>query len=240
MAAIGFVVLTVAVAALFWRAVRATAPPPPAADRQGSIVFVLVIAGWIVIPAILASGGVLDRYNPLPAPALLMVLVIAVATVALAFSRFGARLARGLPLWALVGFQAFRIPVEILLHALYVDGVLPVQMTYAGLNFDIATGLSAAALGLYLRAGNGTRTWVAIWNIVGLALLINIVTIAVLSTPVPFRHFANDPPNLLPSTFPYVWLPTFLVQAALFGHLLVFRALAANRASVAPSVARQH
>jgi hypothetical protein len=35
----------------------------------------------------------------------------------------------------------------------------------------------------------------------------------------------NDPANLLPSTFPYVWLPTFLVQAALFGHLLVFRAI---------------
>jgi hypothetical protein len=29
--------------------------------------------------------------------------------------------------------------------------------------------------------------------------------------------------------FPYVWLPTFLVQAALFGHLLVFRALARKR-----------
>jgi hypothetical protein len=32
----------------------------------------------------------------------------------------------------------------------------------------------------------------------------------------------------LPSMFPYVWLPTFLVQAALFGHLLVFRAIGAR------------
>ena len=32
----------------------------------------------------------------------------------------------------------------------------------------------------------------------------------------------NEPANRLPSMFPYVWLPTFLVQAALFGHLLVF------------------
>lgn len=62
-------------------------------------------------------------------------------------------------------------------------------------------------------------------NLLGLGLLANIVAIAVLSTPVPFRAFMNEPANRLPSMFPYVWLPTFLVQAALFGHLLVFRAL---------------
>lgn len=39
------------------------------------------------------------------------------------------------------------------------------------------------------------------------------------------RSFSDGPPNLLPSTFPYVWLPTFLVQLALFGHLLLFRRL---------------
>ena len=63
----------------------------------------------------------------------------------------------------------------------------------------------------------------------GFALLANIITIAVLSTPIPFRKFMEGPPNLLPSTFPFVWLPTFLVQAALFGHVLVFRALAMRR-----------
>jgi hypothetical protein len=53
--------------------------------------------------------------------------------------------------------------------------------------------------------------------------------------PVPFRQFMNEPANLLPSTFPFVWLPTFLVQAALFGHLLVFRALWARRAAMQPA-----
>jgi hypothetical protein len=40
----------------------------------------------------------------------------------------------------------------------------------------------------------------------------------------------NEPANLLPGMFPYVWLPTFLVQAALFGHLVVFRALMRRKA----------
>ena len=67
------------------------------------------------------------------------------------------------------------------------------------------------------------------WNILGLALLANIVTVAVLSTPTPFRQFTGGPPNLLPSTFPFVWLPSFLVQVALGSHLLVFRQLRRRR-----------
>jgi hypothetical protein len=149
----------------------------------------------------------------------------AVFTVILAFSRLGTKLIDTMPLATLVGYQAFRIPVEWVLHQLYVEGVIGVQMTYAGLNFDIASGILAVVLALWLRSGRSSRWIVLGWNILGLALLINIITIAILSTPVAFRTFMNEPANLLPSTFPFIWLPTFLVQAALFGHLLVFRAL---------------
>ena len=59
----------------------------------------------------------------------------------------------------------------------------------------------------------------------GLALLIAIVTIAILSSPVPFRTFDAGPANTYVTGFPGVWLPAVLVQAALLGHLLVFRRL---------------
>ena len=220
-----FVALVAGMTALFAYAALRTGHSRGA----GFGVIALVIAGWLVIPAALAIQGALDRYHPLPAPALLVVLVITLGTVTLALSSFGTRLATGLPLAGLVGFQVFRVVVEWLLHRLYLEGVLPVQMTYAGLNFDIVTGVTGAALGLWLWFGGRSRPVVVAWNVLGLLLLTNIVTIAVLSTPVPFRQFMNDPPNLLPGTFPYVWLPTFLVQAALFGHLLVFRALRQSR-----------
>jgi hypothetical protein len=110
-------------------------------------------------------------------------------------------------------------------------------MTYSGRNFDILTGATAAALALWLLAGRQGRLLVIAWNIAGLALLANIVAIALLSTPVPFRYFTSGPANLLPSTFPYVWLPTFLVQAALFGHVLVFRALRRAQPAAAWSTA---
>ena len=67
------------------------------------------------------------------------------------------------------------------------------------------------------------RALVLAWNALGLALLATIVAVAFLSTPSPLRVFANEPANTIVAAFPYVWLPAFLVQGALFGHLLVFR-----------------
>jgi hypothetical protein len=220
-----FVAIVLAVAAAFIYAVLKTVQSRGHQHRGTVGVVVIVLVFWLVVPAILASQGGLDRYSPPPTPGFILIGLITLGTVILAFSPFGARLAAGIPLAALVGYQVFRVPLEWVLHELYSEGVIPVQMTYAGQNFDIVTGVLAAALALWLRAGHRTVWLVIAWNIIGLALLINIAAIAILSTPVPFRYFMNDPPNLLPSTFPYVWLPTFLVQAALFGHLLVFRAV---------------
>jgi len=191
-------------------------------------VFPAMLTVSLVVPAVLAGTGRLDRYDPLPAPALLLVLVVTIVTVLATSSRLGERLA-SLPLTALVGFQVFRVPVELLLHRLAVEGVIPVEMSYAGRNFDIVSGLTGGALGLWLLCGRKvSRGTLLAWNVLGLALLANIVTVAVLATPTPFRVFSDGPPNLLPSTVPYVWLPTFLVQLALAGHLLVFRRLRAS------------
>ena len=188
---------------------------------------VMIGAGliYLVVPGILAARGLLDRYNPLPAPALLLVLVLTAITLTITLSPIGRRVIAAVGVPALVGFQAFRIPVEWLLHRLYQEGVVPVQMTYAGRNFDIVTGVTAVAVGAWLTRGARSRAVLLGWNILGLALLANIVTIAILSTPVPFRRFLDGPPNLLPSVLPYVWLPSFLVQLALAGHVLVFRHL---------------
>jgi hypothetical protein len=180
---------------------------------------------WLAIPALLASQGALDSYAPLPTLGLGVMLAVTFGTVLLALTRFGQALTEAIPLAVIVGYQAFRFPLELVLHRLYTEGVIPEQMTYTGQNFDIATGIAAIAVAAGIYMDRCPRWLIGLWNIVGLALLFNIVAVAVLSSPVPFRYFTTGPANLLPSSFPYVWLPTFLVQAALFGHLLVFRAL---------------
>jgi hypothetical protein len=219
--AVLFVALVLVMALLAFRALRQAG--------AGSLVMIAVALVHLVIPAVLASSGAIDRYSPMPAPALLMILAVAIVTLAITLAPVGARVIAAVGLPALIGFQVFRIPVEWLLYRLYQEGVVPVQMTYAGRNVDIVSGVTAGVLALWLMRGHRSKGIVLAWNVLGLALLVNIVVVAVLSTPVPFRRFLEGPPNVLPSLFPYVWLPTLLVQMALAGHVLVFRRLVQDK-----------
>ena len=98
-------------------------------------------------------------------------------------------------------------------------------MTYAGYNFDILTGTSALLLGAWLAFRNAppSRALVLVWNTFGMLLLLNVMTIAVLSSPLPIRMFTQGVPVLLAFYFPYGWIVPFCVGGALFGHVLVFR-----------------
>jgi hypothetical protein len=166
---------------------------------------------------------VLSDFDVLPPRAPLLLVALTAGTLAFAFSPLGTSIARTVPLVALVGVQAFRVPLELVLHRLYLEGVLPVQVTYAGWNYDIATGLLAAALAVALWRGTGGPRWVALWNGLGLALLAVVVVTALLSLPTPVQQF--EPSTIEVTTFPLIWLPSILVMAALLGHVLVIRRL---------------
>ncbi len=180
-----------------------------------------VAALYLGVSAALAASGALADMDSRPPPAALMLVTMSVGTVALGVSRVGDQLL-GLPLAVLVGAQSFRVVVEVILAAAYGAGAVPVEMTWHGLNFDVATGLAAAALGAWLWRGSPPRAVVWAWNALGLALLAVVVAVAALSA---FGVLETDPRVTLPVTWPGVWLPAWLVQLALLGHVLVFRAL---------------
>jgi hypothetical protein len=224
----GFVVLPLLVAAGFvgaceWAGRRvgdsATVRRHRAMRVAGAVV------AWLLVTALLAASGVLRRFDATPPPFAILPLAIAVIGIAVPCSSLGTLLARGVPLWALVGFQVFRLPLELVMHRAYVEGVMPVQMSYAGLNYDIVSGITAGALGLWLLRRNGPRWILAAWNALAFVLLVNIVTIAVLSTPL-FGWFGDERLNVFITYPPFVWLPAILVTAALMGHVLVWRRLA--------------
>lgn len=221
----GFALLSVALGAGLAFAVvdaaRASGEPRERARRAG-----LGTAGltalWLGFSGRLAATGFLSFEPPTLPPLLVLALL---GTIGLAFSRFGTRLAFGLPLPLLVGFQAFRVPVEILLARGHAEGLVPVQLTWSGLNFDVLSGVLAALLALLARLGPVPRWLLFAWSFVGLGLLVNVVAIAALSAPTPLRVFLAEPANVFVARFPFVWLPGFLVPMALFGHLLVLRRL---------------
>jgi hypothetical protein len=177
---------------------------------------------WLAATGLLALTGILRDFS-LPPKILGLFLVSMALTCTLAFSRVGTLLVAGIGPVGLIGFQFFRLPVEIFLRGMYQAGQAPVQMTYAGLNFDIFAGLTAPAMAWLIWRQRMGRYSIWAWNVLGLVLLTNIVTIAVLSMPTEFQVFMIEPANTFVTYVPYVWLPAVLVQAALLGHLLVFR-----------------
>jgi hypothetical protein len=126
----------------------------------------------------------------------------------------------------LVGFQSFRIVVEVMLHQAVQEGVAHPTMTWTGTNFDILPGISALLLCPF--AGRVKPRNLQIWNVAMAVVLIFTVVTAILSGPTPFRLIGGDPPNVFVARWPFVWLPGVLVTSAWLGHVVLFRRLRRN------------
>jgi hypothetical protein len=221
-----FVALTLLVAMLFvagvhWSA-RLAGIPRATARMHGAIAAGATTL-WLIATGVAAARGALHFEVP---PTMLPVfpLIFAIA-IGVALSRVGRRLSLAIPIAALVGFQGFRVAVELLLHRAFAEGLMPIQMSYAGRNLDIVSAITAIFVGLWLAGGRSSPRLVFAWNTLGAALLLNILVVALLSAPTPMRVFMNEPSNIWVTRAPWIWLPTVMVLAAIMGHALVYRRL---------------
>lgn len=222
---LGFAAVTIIYTAIFFtvirRALGATSFPLQKKNRifYGSVFSAII---WLVLIGVLAKAQLLSDFTTFP-PRFMIILVVPLITILWAtLHRNTGEILRHVRPQHLLYLQSFRVFVEILLWMLFVDGLLPIQMTFEGYNFDILAGLAGPIAG-FLFARTRSRTLLIVYNIAGLCLLINIVTIAILSTPVPFRLFMNEPANTIVMQFPIVWLPGLLVPMAYTLHILSLR-----------------
>lgn len=184
---------------------------------------------WLAITGVLAFGGSLSDFQHLPPR---LPLLFALMFVVIYFGSYfpaASKLIENPGLAWLIGLQVFRVGVEIFLYVGHRAGFVPVQMTFEGRNWDVITGLTALPIAWLVAKKKAPRWLVYAWNSIGLALLLNVIVVAVLSMPTPLRRFHNEPANTFVSFFPYVWLPLYLVQVAWMSHLLVFRAVKTYR-----------
>ncbi len=127
----------------------------------------------------------------------------------------------GLPLPGLVAFQGFRLPLELVLHWWVAQGVIPATMTWSGRNWDIVSGVLALIAAPFCRRSR-LLAWIA--NGVGLALLANVMRVAVLSSPVSFG-WPVVPRLELIFHVPYGLIVPVCIGGALIGHIALTRAL---------------
>lgn len=198
------------------------------AARAGGARVGIALGVWLGLLALIAWSGFLTNYEALPPRLPLVALPALIGVVLLA------RRTETLPLGWLIGFQSFRVVMELVLWQLFREGRVPVQMTFEGQNFDILVGLSAPLVAWGVTKWGWSHKALALWNFASLLLLVNIVVIAVLSVPGPLRQFHNEPANTIVASWPFIWLPGFVVPCALFGHLSVTRILRRKSRTTSP------
>jgi serine-type D-Ala-D-Ala carboxypeptidase/endopeptidase len=222
----GFTAMGIVLAALFAAGIAMAWRRSGASWRRVTCIAIAAAAGsalWLVVTWLAARLGLLGGIAP---PAFMMAMAVTVAIVlTLGTTRVGGRLATALPLWLLVGFHAFRLPLELLMHRAYEHGLMPREMSYEGRNFDILTGVAALVLAIMLARGIAGARAARWFNALGALLLLNIVIVSALATPGPLHVLRTSPPNTWVMSPPYVWLPTVMVALALLGHIVLFRRL---------------
>jgi hypothetical protein len=220
MTAAFFLVLAAAVAAGVLAAAWRFLP------RRDFIPVMLGLPLWLAYVGTLSASGVIRDLSLRPpgivyvfAPVVLFMVLFAVR------SRAGARVASSMPLGLLIGAQSFRVAVEVGLHRLGSEGLVPALMTYEGGNVDIVIGLSAPLVAWLVTKGRMGRRAALGWNVIGLLALANVAARAVLTSPGPMNLLHTDVPNVAIGLFPFTYLAGFFAPMAVLLHILSIRAL---------------
>lgn len=225
---LSFAVLTVALLLIIGRSIQVISKKAGAGKRPLADFLIFSLA-WLTTSALLGYFEVLADFQALP-PRFPIVVIVPMLGILWWFRRPYTRLLlQHTPKHWPILLQSFRIIMELILWGLFIELVIPVQMTFEGLNWDVLSGVFAIPIAFALLRNRLSNRWILAYNMVGLVLLTTIVAIAILSTPSPVRVFMNEPANTMVVHWPMIWLPGFVVPVAYWLHFISIKQLAQSK-----------
>jgi hypothetical protein len=191
--------------------------------------FLTVIILWVIFQSFLGMNG-FYKIRTFPPRFLFLVFPPVILLLLSLLIPAGKRFMDRLNVKDLTIFNLIRIPVEIVLYCLFLNNAVPGIMTFEGRNFDILSGVSAPVIWYFgFVKGSLNRTVLIVWNLVCLALLLNVLRIVALSLISKIPAFAFDQSKLVLVYFPFVLLPACLVPLVLLSHVAAIRQLSKRR-----------
>jgi hypothetical protein len=184
---------------------------------------------WFVFSGLMGYSGLLRNttLRP-PGAAFLLIPVVILLLLFMLKSRPDTGIAQAFPLWLLLGMQVFRIGVELFLHQLWLNGIVPKMLTFKGANIDIFVGASAPLAAWLSTQGRVGLRFALGWSVFGLIALANVVVRAVLTSPGPLHIIHTEIPNRMIGMFPFLWIPGFFVPLAIALHWLGIQGILAR------------
>jgi len=212
-----FIAICGAVVAAFFAGIWTSARRQSVSPSRRMLIAIIGTVLWLGAVLVIVGNGWLRGD---PRRVLFFGVAMSVVSLAIGLSPVGRWLSI-LPLPALVAFQGFRLPLELVLHSWVNQGVIPATMTWTGRNWDIISGIVAV---IAAPLSKRSKLWGWIANAVGLVLLANVARVAVLSSPVSFGWPVLPKLELIYHV-PYALIIPVCIGGALIGHLALTRAL---------------
>jgi len=221
-----FVLLTLVMVALCIAAVIYTRTTTVSNDylrRKKNIITAATYTSlWLVYVAVISYSGLLQTTALPPRIPLLLILPLFVFIAVFLSRRSNAAFIDAIPLNWLIYAQVFRVAVELLLHQLSVEGIIPEDATFKGYNYEIVIAATAPLIAAgCIRSGRLIRLPLILWNIAGLITLAIVVFLFMTHAYAPGIYTNAGQFSIIDfGSFPYTLLPGFLMPLAVFMHIL--------------------
>ena len=185
-----------------------------------------IVMSWVVLQTVLSLSGFYKITLSVPPRILFLFLPPVIFIITLFVSANGRQFIDRINPATLCLLFVIRVPVELVLYSLFLNNQVPGEMTFAGGNYYIFSGLTAPLIYYYGFARKQlNRKIIFTWNIISMSLLISVVIHAILATPSSFQQIAFNQPNIAILRFPYALLPAVIVPLVLFSHLVILKRL---------------
>ncbi|HEB58783.1 MAG TPA: hypothetical protein ENJ01_06160 [Gammaproteobacteria bacterium] len=198
---------------------------PTRPPRAGNLLALLILAGWGGLIIVLALDGFFAP--PVGTPPLR--LLVSGALVLAAFTAA----------WFLLpAFRAWVLALDmrllIQLHSLRMLGMgfvmlymvdrLPMSFAFLAGFGDALTAIGAVALvwAMMSHRDGVSRRWIWRWNTFGLLDFIVALTVGILTRQGGVLYPAGGPDSDLMTSFPFAFIPAFLVQVFTLTHIIIY------------------
>lgn len=190
--------------------------------RQQRIVVGSVLGIWFAAVAGVGASGILVGGGPTRAAGLGALVAVPILVLSITFLS-GRQMKRveEVKLLPLISVQALRI-LGIVFVLLFAANRLPEPFALLAGYGDMSVGVLAVPLAwAVVSRKTPPHLLIYFWSALGIGDLINALVLGVLSAPGPFQVFKDGPSSFIMPMLPWILIPSFMVPAFFFLHLVV-------------------
>lgn len=193
----------------------------PLVNKKKLLAVLAIVSGWLFIQYLIHQTGFYHNLTLPPRIPLFMIVPLFLFSFIFLLKNRNSSILSNIPIEIPIAYQSFRAIIEVLFYYTYVQGILPVQVTFEGANYDVLLGISAILVGIYARRKNASIKFLIVWNILGIGIVAFAAFTFVTSFYFPSIWGQVDSVVIQEfNQFPFLLLPLFFMPSAVFMHLV--------------------